>query len=142
MTGLDISKNNEILILERWGKITLLNLENLDFKFYAQIPNVKNATLKSIPPFHHETGAFDLLIDKDSVDKEIIFVTYTTGKQSLFFNVDKLEMNESSEPEMTTLFQTTGNRSHNGGKLMMGNDKKLYISVGEQIENVRDPNKS
>jgi glucose/arabinose dehydrogenase len=138
VTGLDISENNDILILERWGKISLLDLENLDVEFYAQIPNVMDKKLEPL----HETGAFDILIDKYYPEENIIYVTYTSGNQSLVFNLAKIQMNKSLDPELTTLFQTSANQTHNGGKLLIDKNQKLYISIGEQMKNVRDPSKT
>ncbi|WP_207940363.1 hypothetical protein DOK78_002153 [Enterococcus sp. DIV2402] len=88
-----------------------------------------------------EAGLLGFLLATDFEESQEAFAYYTYTTQTGTFNkLVKLRLNDSQWEESTVLLDgLPGGNYHDGGRLAIGPDGKLYVTVGDahQLENVQ-----
>ncbi|MFW2488896.1 PQQ-dependent sugar dehydrogenase [Clostridium chromiireducens] len=120
-----IGDDGTILVTERIGRIRI----------------IKNDILQPQPlmifstPFvsQGEGGLMGIAIDPDYSQNHYIYVMHSYGDSNLIYNrvVRLLENNNSLIMERIIIDKIPGGRIHNGGRLKIGPDHKLYITTGD-----------
>lgn len=103
-----------------------------------QVENAKYRLIKTFPivPLigHNETGLLGIALDPDFLDNGYIYCFYTAGTSEKDFKNKIVRIKEDGTGETVLLDDIPAGMIHDGGILVFGNDKNLYIGVGVQNE--------
>lgn len=133
--ALDISPGGRILITERIGRIRVIENGKLDPK----------PLLVFQPPFVSavEGGLMGIALDPDYMQNHYIYVMHTFEEGGRYYNrvVRLIERGDEAYPDRILLDKIPGGLIHNGGRLKVGPDRKLYITTGDagMSELAQDP---
>lgn len=87
------------------------------------------------PPFvsSGEGGLMGIVLDPDFMDNHYIYVMHTYMENNQFLNrvVRLKENNNTAILDKVLIDRIPGDRVHNGGRIKIGPDKKLYIATGD-----------
>lgn len=123
--ALDISPEGTIYISERTGRIR----------------TIKNGKLAPMPLFIFpppfvsavEGGLMGIALDPDFSQNHFIYAFYTYQEGNQYFNrvVRLIEQNNEAYLDLVLLDRIPGGLIHNGGRLKIGPDCKLYLTTGD-----------
>jgi glucose/arabinose dehydrogenase len=121
--------NGDALVSERPGRIRLISGGKLAEKPYATIENVQHSR-------GAEAGLLGLALHPDFPEQPYIYAMYTHQDGSVNDNrVIRLRHNGTSGAmDRVILDGIPAARNHNGGRILFGPDKMLYICTGEIFE--------
>lgn len=107
----------------------------------GRIRIIKNGILQPQPlmtistPFisQGEGGLMGIALDPNYLQNHYIYVMHSYGDSNFIYNrvIRLLENNNSSTIDKILLDKIPGGRIHNGGRLKIGPDQKLYITTGD-----------
>ncbi len=87
------------------------------------------------PPFisEGEGGLMGIALDPDFPKNRYIYIMYTYRENNRFFNrvVRLVENNNRATVDKIILDRIPGGQIHNGGRIKIGPDRKLYITTGD-----------
>lgn len=123
--AMDISDNNNIYFTERSGAIRV----------------IKNGTLNPQPlitftaPFINqgEGGLMGIALDPDFSQNHYLYVMHSYSEGNRIYNrvVRLMENNNKAYIDKVIFDKIPGGQIHNGGRIKIGPDKKLYITTGD-----------
>jgi glucose/arabinose dehydrogenase len=123
--SLDISNEGKIYVTERTGAIRVIEDGVLN----------PQPMFTFGPPFTHtaEGGLLGIALDPDFDKNRFIYVFHTYMEGDQIFNkvVRLIEKNNRAEIDQVLLDQLPGGQVHNGGRIKIGPDNKLYIATGD-----------
>lgn len=125
--AIDISNEGKIYFTERPGTIRV----------------IENGVLNPQPlitfesPFISvdEGGLMGLVLDPNYSQNHYIYVVHSYRENNVTYNrvVRLIENNNVATIDKILLDKIPGNRFHNGGRIKIGPDKKLYITTGDAL---------
>ncbi|MBG9941515.1 glucose sorbosone dehydrogenase [Brevibacillus formosus] len=126
--AMDIASDGRILFTERPGRVRVIQSGKL-------LPE----PLISFPaPFisEGEGGLLGLVLDPDFVNNHYLYVYHTYKEGDATFNrVLRLrEVNNAAQIDKVLLDKIPGSSIHNGGRIKIGPDQRLYITTGDAHE--------
>ncbi|GAA0762088.1 PQQ-dependent sugar dehydrogenase [Clostridium sartagoforme] len=123
--AIDISDEGKLYFTERVGSIRVIENGNLNFK-----PVI---TLKEPFISRGEGGLMGVVLDPSYLQNHYIYVMYSYLEDNKVYNkvVRLIENNNKAFIDKVILDKIPGGRIHNGGRLKIGPDKKLYITTGD-----------
>lgn len=123
--AIDISDEGKLYFTERVGSIRVIENGNLNFK-----PVI---TLKEPFISRGEGGLMGVVLDPSYLQNHYIYVMYSYLEDNKVYNkvVRLIENNNKAFIDKVILDKISGGRIHNGGRLKIGPDKKLYITTGD-----------
>jgi len=135
---MDVAKDGRIFIAERSGQVRVMVDDQLQ----------SEPVINLAEDIHQEaeSGLLGLVLDPHFDQNHYLYVYHTYEKDGALYNrVLRLkERNNQAEVERVLLDGLGGGTSgnHNGGRIKIGPDGKLYVTMGEQYqpELAQDPN--
>lgn len=123
--AMDISDEGKLYFTERTGSIKVIENDKLN-------PN-SLITLKAPFISSGESGLMGIALDPDYSQNHYIYVMYSYLEDNKLYNkvVRLVENNNKASIDKVILDKIPGWRIHNGGRLKIGPDKKLYIATGD-----------
>lgn len=120
-----ISKEGKIYVTERIGRVWVIE----DHRFLPQ-PLI---TLEAPFISEGEGGLLGIALDPDFIENHFIYVMHTYYENGNFYNrvVRLLESNDKATIHGVIIDKIPGGRIHNGGRIKIGPDRKLYITTGD-----------
>lgn len=123
--AIDISDEGKLYFTERIGSIRVIENGNLNF----------NPVIILKEPFisRGEGGLMGVVLDPSYLQNHYIYVMYSYLEDNKVYNkvVRLIENNNKAFIDKVILDKIPGGRIHNGGRLKIGPDKKLYITTGD-----------
>lgn len=123
--AIDISDEGKLYFTERIGSIRVIENGNLNF----------NPVITLKEPFisRGEGGLMGVVLDSSYLQNHYIYVMYSYLEDNKVYNkvVRLIENNNKAFIDKVILDKIPGGRIHNGGRLKIGPDKKLYITTGD-----------
>lgn len=123
--ALDLSPNGDIYYTERNGNVR---------KIQNGMP-LDEPLITLPPPFSSqgEGGLMGIALDPDFSQNHYLYIMYTYTENNQIFNrVARLvEQNNKTTFDQIILDMIPGGRIHNGGRIKIGPDQKLYITTGD-----------
>lgn len=123
--AIDISDEGKLYFTERIGSIRVIENGNLNF----------NPVITLKEPFisRGEGGLMGVVLDPSYLQNHYIYVMYSYLEDNKVYNkvVRLIENNNEAFIDKVILDKIPGGRIHNGGRLKIGPDKKLYITTGD-----------
>ena len=123
--AIDISDEGKIYFTERSGSIKVIEngilnqnpLITFDYPFTSQ----------------GEGGLMGLVLDPHYSQNHYMYVMHSYSDNNKIYNrvIRLIEKNNSLSIDKILLDQIPGNQFHNGGRIKIGPDKKLYIATGD-----------
>ncbi|MED1915036.1 PQQ-dependent sugar dehydrogenase [Bacillus thuringiensis] len=126
--AMDIAADGRIFFTERPGRVRVI-----------QSGKLLREPLISFPaPFisEGEGGLLGLVLDPDFVNNHYLYVYHTYKEGEATFNrVLRLrEVNHAAQIDKVLLDKIPGSSIHNGGRIKIGPDQRLYITTGDAHE--------
>lgn len=123
--AIDISSEGKLYFTERSGTIRII--ENGKLRVQPLI------TLRTPFVSEGEGGLMGIALDPNYSQNRYMYVmhSYTEGNRIYNRVVRLAESNNMASIDRVLLDKITGGRIHNGGRLKIGPDKKLYITTGD-----------
>lgn len=123
--SIDISKEGKLYVTERIGRIWIME----DGKFLPE-PLITLDT-----PFisQGEGGLMGIALDPNFLTNHYIYIMYTYYEDGKIFNrvARLLEQNNKASINAIILDKIPGGMIHNGGRIKIGPDQKLYVTTGD-----------
>lgn len=123
--AIDISDNGKLYFTERSGTIRTIENGKLNPE-----PLITFDT-----PFisRGEGGLMGLVLDPDHSQNHYIYVMYSYAEDNQIYNrvVRLIENNNTASIDKILIDSIPGGRIHNGGRLKIGPDGKLYVTTGD-----------
>ncbi|GAA0086440.1 PQQ-dependent sugar dehydrogenase [Clostridium sp. CTA-7] len=123
--AIDISDEDKIYFTERSGSIRIIE----NGKLYPQ------PLIKFSQPFtsQGEGGLMGIALDPNYSQNHYIYVMHSYIEGSEIYNrvVRLIENNNKAYIDHVLIDKIPGGRIHNGGRIKIGPDKKLYITTGD-----------
>lgn len=123
--AIDISANGDIYFTERPGSIKV----------------IKNGTINPqpliifTPPFisQGEGGLMGIDLDPDFSQNHYFYVMHSYSESNRIYNriIRLIENNNKAYTDKILIDKIPGGQIHNGGRIKVGPDKKLYITTGD-----------
>src|SRR5690554_1288391 len=106
------------------GRISKVNPANGEIKILTELENVYTRTTP---------GLMGMAIHPDQNRFPYLFLTYTEQKEdeTIVLNVMRYTVNGDQLTEPKLLLEVPGARGHNGARVKVGTDGKIYLSTGE-----------
>jgi len=126
--AIDISKEGKLYVTERTGSIWIMK----DDRFLPE-PLI---TFESPFISQGEGGLMGIALDPDFILNHYIYVMHSYFENGKIYNrvVRLLEQNNKASINGVILDKIPGGRIHNGGRIKIGPDQKLYITAGDAGE--------
>lgn len=123
--ALAYSEEGKLYVTERSGTIRVIEDDQL-------IP-VPLYTFQAPFSRRGEGGLMGLALDPNFIDNRYIYAmhTYTEGNRSYNRVVRLVEQNDTAVLDTVLIDQIPGAITHNGGRIKIGPDQKLYITTGD-----------
>ena len=123
--AIDISDDDKLYFTERSGAIRIIE----DGKLNPQ-PFI---TLSAPFVSQGEGGLMGIVLDPNYLQNHYIYVMHSYGEGNQIYNrvVRLVENNNRASIDRILLDKIPGGRIHNGGRLKIGPDQKLYITTGD-----------
>ena len=130
--AIDFFPNGKMVFTERYGRISVFNLETKEIKIVGEI-NVSE---------RGESGLLGIAVDTEFEENNFIYVYYTYENGNRVSRFTFNEQNEKIESEFILLDNIPSARFHDGGRIKFGLDGKLYVTTGDATEqsSVQDVN--
>lgn len=123
--AIDISNEGNIYFTERSGAVRVINNGELNPE-----PLITFGT-----PFtsQGEGGLMGIALDPNFSQNHYIYVMHSYGEGNSLYNrvVRLIENNNRASIDRILIDKIPGGRIHNGGRIKIGPDKKLYITTGD-----------
>ncbi|MEG0774264.1 PQQ-dependent sugar dehydrogenase [Clostridium sp.] len=123
--AIDISSDGKLYFTQRSGEIRIIENGKL----------LPQPLITFGPPFvsQGEGGLMGIVLDPNYSQNHYIYVMHSYSEGSRIFNrvVRLIEDNNKATIDRVILDRIPGGRIHNGGRLKIGPDKKLYITTGD-----------
>ena len=120
-----ISEDGKILFTERTGKIRVIENGVLN----------PQALITFGPPFTSvgEGGLLGIALDPDYLQNHIFYVMHTYREDGQLYNriVRLIEDDNEATIDQVIFDKIPGSQSHNGGRIKIGPERKLYIATGD-----------
>ncbi|SOD14821.1 PQQ-dependent sugar dehydrogenase [Pedobacter xixiisoli] len=115
--------NNYIIFSEIKGNIKKLDLSDNSVKLIATIPNVFQ---------QRTTGLLGMALYQPHQNEHYLFVSYTTKtNEKIYSNLCRYIYKDGTITNPNLLLQIPGNTGHNGSRIIIGTDKKIYWATGD-----------
>lgn len=123
--AIDISKEGKIYFTERPGRVRVIENGKLNPE-----PLI---TLGSPFISEGEGGLMGIALDQNFSQNHYIYVMHTYMESNQIYNrvIRLVENNNKASIDKIILDKIPGGRIHNGGRIKIGPDKKLYITTGD-----------
>ena len=128
--------NSELLITERFGRVSKVNIKDGSKVILSDLPKVKEIG---------EGGLLGMALDPNFKSNSFIYFYYTySGDESKTMNrVVKMKYsNNTLSGEEIVVDSIPGAPNHNGGRIRFGPDGNLYITTGDAQEPSRAQDKN
>lgn len=123
--AMDISEQNALYFTQRPGTVRVIKNGQL----------IQEPLITFSSPFvsEGEGGLLGLALDPDFISNRYIYVLYTYKENNQYYNrvVRLHEYNNRATIDKVILDKIPASLNHNGGRIKIGPDKKLYITVGD-----------
>ena len=123
--ALDISNDGKIYFTERPGSVRVIENGILNPRPLITFP----------PPFisQGEGGLMGIALDPNFSQNHYIYVMHSYRENNRIYNrvVRLVESNNIATIDKILIDKIPGNQVHNGGRIKIGPDKKLYITTGD-----------
>ncbi len=123
--AIDISEDKRLYVTERTGSIWIM--QNGDF--------LPEPLITFEPPFasQGEGGLMGLALDPDYLTNHYIYVMYSYLEDGRMYNrvVRLLEKDNKAVIDRILIDRIPGAGTHNGGRIKIGPDDKLYVTTGD-----------
>lgn len=123
--AIDISEDGRLYVTERTGSIWIM--QDGDF--------LPEPLITFDPPFvsQGEGGLMGLALDPDFLTNHYIYVMYSYLEDGKMYNrvVRLLEQDNKAVIDRILMDRIPGGGTHNGGRIKIGSDDKLYITTGD-----------
>lgn len=123
--AIDISKEGNLYVTERIGRIWIIK----DGKF------LPDPLITLDPPFisQGEGGLMGIALDPDFLINHYIYIMYSYYENGKIFNrvALLLEQNNQASINRVILDKIPGGRVHDGGRIKIGPDRKMYVATGD-----------
>lgn len=123
--AMDISEQNALYFTQRPGTVRVIKNGQL----------IQEPLITFSSPFvsEGEGGLLGLALDPDFISNRYIYVLYTYKENNQYYNrvVRLHEYNNRATVDKVILDKIPASLNHNGGRIKIGPDKKLYITVGD-----------
>lgn len=127
--------NNYIIFSEIKGDIKRLDLNDNSVRLIKTIPNVFQ---------QRTTGLLGMALYQPQQDRHYLFVSYTSKtNDKIYSNLCRYIYKDGTLENLKVLLQIPGNTGHNGSRIIIGRDKKIYWATGDAAidANAQDTNK-
>jgi glucose/arabinose dehydrogenase/cytochrome c5 len=115
--------NNWIIFSEIKGSIKKLDLNNGSVQLIKTIPNVFQ---------QRTTGLLGMALYQPQKGEQYLFLSYTSkNEDKIYSNLYRYIYKDGSIENPKLLLQIPGNTGHNGSRIIIGNDKKIYWATGD-----------
>lgn len=115
--------NNYIIFSEIKGNIKKLDLNDNSVKLITTIPNVFQ---------QRTTGLLGMALYQPNQSEHYLFVSYTTKTdEKIYSNLCSYIYKDGAVSNPKLLLQIQGNTGHNGSRIIIGNDNKIYWATGD-----------
>lgn len=123
--AIDISNEGIIYFTERSGAVRVIK----DGKILTE------PLMRFGAPFvsQGEGGLMGIALDKNFTKNHYLYVMHSYGIGNLIFNrvVRLIEINNRASIDKVLIDKIPGGQIHNGGRIKIGRDQKLYITTGD-----------
>lgn len=136
--SLAIAPDGRVFVAERPGRIRVIVHDTLAKDIWATIPVVDGT------PHNWETGLMGLALHPDFARNPYVFVCYTTASSHGFINrVARLRERDGHGDSLSVLVdEIPAGWYHNGCRVKIGPDEKLYITTGDSYRELPAQNES
>lgn len=115
--------NNYIIFSEIKGNIKKLDLRDNSVQLIKTIPNVFQ---------QRTTGLLGMALYQPHVSEHYLFFSYTSKENDkIFSNLYRYIYKDGKIDQPKLLLQIPGNTGHNGSRIIIGNDNKIYWATGD-----------
>lgn len=115
--------NNYIIFSEIKGNIKKLDLKNNSIQLIKTIPNVFQ---------QRTTGLLGMALYQPQQGEHYLFISYTTkANDKIYSNLYRYIYKDGAIENPKLLLQIPGNTGHNGSRIIVGTDKKIYWATGD-----------
>ncbi len=123
-TDLEFAEDGTLFFTEKTGSLRVVEKGKLLPKPVAtfNVPTILG---------YHETGLLGLALHPNFERNDLIFVFYTYRSSGRLYNRVVRFNRRRPRNQTIVIDKIKASRIHNGGKLVFGQDNKLYVSVGE-----------
>lgn len=123
--AIDISEEGKLYVTERPGNIKIIENGNLLLTPLITFPS----------PFvsFGEGGLLGIVLDPNYSQNHYMYVMHTYAEENQIYNrvVRLVEQSNNAYIDGILIDKIPGGRIHNGGRLKIGPDQKLYITTGD-----------
>lgn len=123
--AVDVSDKGDIYFTERYGVVRIIK----DVKLNPQ------SLIKFTSPFvsKGEGGLMGIALDPNHSQNHYIYVMHSYEEENRIYNrvVRLIEKDNNASIDRILIDKIPGGQIHNGGRLKIGTDKKLYITTGD-----------
>ncbi|MDQ8005793.1 MAG: PQQ-dependent sugar dehydrogenase [Pedobacter sp.] len=115
--------NNYIIFSEIKGNIKKLDLNKGSVQLIKTIPNVFQ---------QRTTGLLGMALYQPQKGEQYLFLSHTSkNEDKIYSNLYRYIYKDGSIENPKLLLQIPGNTGHNGSRIIIGNDKKIYWATGD-----------
>lgn len=115
--------NNYIIFSEIKGNIKKLNLEDNSVQLIKTVPNVFQ---------QRTTGLLGMALYQPRTGQQKLFISYTSKiADSIYANLYSYIYKDGTLDSPKLLLKIPGNTGHNGSRIIIGNDGKIYWATGD-----------
>ena len=122
--AIDFFPNGKMIFTERFGRVSVLNLETKEIKIMGEIDVSERG----------ESGLLGIAVDPEFEENNFVYVYYTHENGNRVSRFTFNEQNEEIESEFILLDNIPSARFHDGGRIKFGPDGKLYTTTGDATE--------